>query len=403
MNVVFLGPSFPPEMTYFTRGLHEAGARILGVGDGAIDPRLKPYLSAYLRVPSLTRSDDVHQRVLEWIRDEPIDDVIGNWEPTMLTAARLRESLQLPGMSSDDVMGFRDKPLMRQRVAAAGVRVPLTRRAKTIQEVFEAAKEIGFPLVLKPVDGAGSADTYMIPTFNELKRQLPALIHVDEVSVEEFIQGQEFTYETIAINGTPVFEGMSRYEPNTLDARQNEWISPIIQSLPNLTAPHFRKARLMGQTAMKALGMGTGFTHMEWFLTDQGEVVFGEIACRSPGANMVDLMNFAGDIDLYGAWGQALIHGGIKPLNPKQRSAAIIFKRAAGVGRIRRVTGLNTFINRYRPHIARLDLLPIGAPRRDWQQTFLSDGNIVVRHSDSELTLQMARDAAREIQLYAGP
>ena len=317
MNVVFLGPCFPPEMRDFTRGLKETGARVFGVGDGPVDPRVKPYLDAYLRVPSLTRGDDVHARVLEWVRGESIDDVIGNWEPTMLTAARLRESLQLPGMSSDAVMGFRDKPLMRSRVAAAGVRVPRTLRATTVHEVLEAAQELNFPLVLKPVDGAGSADTFIIRDLAELKRQLPAMIHLTEVSVEEFIQGQEFTYETISINGSPVFEGMSRYEPNTLNARQNEWISPIIQSLSHLNAPHLRKARLMGQRAMKALGMGTGFTHMEWFLTNQGEVIFGEIACRSPGANMVDLMNFAGDIDLYSAWGQAVIHGGIRQLNPR--------------------------------------------------------------------------------------
>ena len=65
---------------------------------------------------------------------------------------------------------------------------------------------------------------------------------------------------------------------------------------------------------------------------------------------MVDLMNFAGDIDLYSAWGQAVIHGGIRLLNPKERSAAIVFKRAAGVGRIQRITGLRTFIHKYRPH-----------------------------------------------------
>ena len=379
---------FPPEMRDFTRGLKETGARVFGVGDGPVDPRVKPYLDAYLRVPSLTRGDDVHARVLEWVRGESIDDVIGNWEPTMLTAARLRESLQLPGMSSDAVMGFRDKPLMRSRVAAAGVRVPRTLRATTVHEVLEAAQELDFPLVLKPVDGAGSADTFIIRDLAELKRQLQAMVHLTEVSVEEFIQGQEFTYETISINGSPVFESMSRYEPNTLNARQNEWISPIIQSLSHLNAPHLRKARLMGQRAMKALGMGTGFTHMEWFLTNQGEVLFGEIACRSPGANMVDLMNFAGDIDLYSAWGQAVIHGGIRQLNPKERSAAIVFKRAAGIGRIQRITGLRTFIHKYRPHIARLDLLPVGARRRDWRQTFLSDGNIVVRHEDPKRRLK---------------
>ena len=403
MNVVFLGPSFPPEMRDFTRGLAQAGARVFGVGDGPPHPSIVPYLSAYLRVPSLIHSADVHERVLAWINGHSIDDVVGNWEPTMLTAAMLRQSLGLNGMSVEQVQGFRDKPLMRQRVAAAGVRIPKTIRAKSVHEVLEAALEIGYPLVIKPVDGAGSADTYVIDNLQDLKTILPRFLHVQEVSVEEFIRGQEFTYETICINGRPVFEGMSRYEPNTLEARQNEWISPIIQSLKNLNLPHLRQARLMGQSALKALGMGTGFTHMEWFLTDKGEVVFGEIACRSPGANMVDLMNFAGDIDLYAAWGEALVHGGINPLRAKSRSAAIVFKRATGKGYIRRITGLHTFIHKYRPHIARVDLLPVGSPRRNWQQTFLSDGNIVVRHQDPELTLRMAREAARSIQLFASP
>ena len=403
MNIVFLGPAFPPEMRDFTRGLAQAGARVFGVGDGAPHPSIVPYLSAYLRVPSLIHGADVHERVLAWIRGHAIDDVVGNWEPTMLTAAMLRRSLGLKGMTLEEVQGFRDKPLMRQRVAAAGVRIPKTLRATSVHEVLEAAQDVGYPLVIKPVDGAGSADTHVVESLSELKAILPSLLHVEEVSVEEFIRGQEFTYETICINGRPVFEGMSRYEPNTLEARQNEWISPIIQSLSNLNLPHLRQARLMGQTALKALGMGTGFTHMEWFLTDTGEIIFGEIACRSPGANMVDLMNFAGDIDLYTAWGQALVHGGIHPIRAKPRSAAIIFKRATGRGYIRRITGLHTFINKYRPHIARLDLLPVGSPRRNWQQTFLSDGNLVVRHEDPELTLSMARDAARSIQLFAGP
>ena len=403
MNVVFLGPAFPPEMRDFTRGLAQAGAKVFGVGDGPLHPAIQPYLSAYLRVPSLTHAQDVHERVLHWLRGHTVDDVIGNWEPTMLTAAKLRQSLGLSGMSVDQVQGFRDKPLMRARVEAAGVRIPKTLRATSIHEVLEATTQIGFPVVLKPVDGAGSADTFIVNTMAELKAALPKLLHVNEVSVEEFIKGQEFTYETICINGKPIFEGMSRYEPNTLEARQNEWISPVIQSLTRLNLPHLRQARLMGQRAIKALGMGTGFTHMEWFLTDQGEVVFGEIACRSPGANMVDLMNYAGDIDLYAAWGQAVVHGGIHPLVPKSRSAAIIFKRATGQGFIRRITGLRTFIHKYRPHIARVDLLPVGSPRRNWRQTFLSDGNVVVRHEDPEYTLMMAREAARAIQLYASP
>ena len=401
MNIVFLGPAFPPEMREFTRGLAEAGASVLGVGDGPPDPRIVPYLKAYLRVPSLVRGPDVVNRVLHWTRNEPIHNVVGNWEPTMLAAAQLRQQLGIAGMTPDEVLGFRDKPIMRDRVKAAGVRVPKTQRAQTVAEVFQATQDIGFPVVVKPVDGAGSADTHIVEDLSALKALLPKLLHVDAISVEEFIKGQEFTYETICIDGSPVYEAMSRYEPNTLDARQNEWISPIIQSLTQLEHPRLREARDMGMKAMQALGMGTGFTHMEWFLTDSGEVVFGEIACRSPGANMVDLMNYAGDVDLYAAWGEAIVHGRLPPLNLASRSAAIVFKRATGRGRIARITGLRSFVERYEPHIARIDLLPIGAPRRDWRQTFLSDGNVVVRHDAPEETLKMARDAARSIHLYA--
>jgi hypothetical protein len=56
---------------------------------------------------------------------------------------------------------------------------------------------------------------------------------------------------------------------------------------------------------------------------------------------------------------------------------------------------------RFGPAIARDALLPVGAPRRDWKATFLSDGNVVVRHRDRETTLEMARQIATHVGMYA--
>ena len=53
-------------------------------------------------------------------------------------------------------------------------------------------------------------------------------------------------------------------------------------------------------------------------------------------------------------------------------------------------------------HIVHLDLLPLGAPRRDWTHTLISDGFVVVRHPDLDTTLEMADRVATELQLYAG-
>ena len=52
MNVVFLAPSYPPEMQQYTRGLAEVGANVFGVGDSArqaLPKSLKPHLSDYLQ------------------------------------------------------------------------------------------------------------------------------------------------------------------------------------------------------------------------------------------------------------------------------------------------------------------------------------------------------------------
>ncbi len=161
MRVVFLAPIFPPEMIEYTRGLAEVGAEVYGVADTpreALPAKVKPYLHDYLQVPRIMDEDDVMERVTEWLRGKTMDRVLSNWEPLVILAARLREKWGMPGMSSDAVRGFRDKQLMKERVAAAGLRVPRSFRCTTEKEMRAAAEQIGYPLILKPIAGAGSAD-----------------------------------------------------------------------------------------------------------------------------------------------------------------------------------------------------------------------------------------------------
>ena len=405
MNVIFLAPGYPPEMQQFTRGLAEVGARVFGVGDshpGSFTAAMKQHLSDYLQVRSMLDEEDVFQRVLASVRGKRIDRIEANWEPVTVLAARLREALGLPGMSVDTVLGFRDKPLMRERVAAAGLRIPITERITSRAEAHAAVQKTGFPAILKPVAGAGSADTFRVDSLDDLDDALARMGHHAEASCEEFITGEEYTYETITIDGVPVIESVCKYFPNALDARKNEWISPIILSIRDLNTPETQGGIALGRQVLKALNMGTGFTHMEWYRPHNGEAMFGEIACRAPGANMVDLMNYTGDIDLYREWARAVCWHSFEASTERKFNAAIVFKRALGQGRIQRIAGLDGFRQRFGPWIAREDLLPIGTARRDWNQTFLSDGNLVVRHPDRATAEHMAFAAATDIQVYAG-
>lgn len=406
VRVLFLSPGYPPEMQQFTRGLGEVGASVLGVGDTPgrlLPPSVRDVLDDYLQVPSSLDEEDVKRRLEEWLRGRPVDRIETNWEPMMLLATDLRERWSLPGMRRDAVLGFRDKVLMRERVAAAGIRVPRSARVSTPREAAEAAERIGFPLIFKPVAGAGSADTWAATSKKELDAVLARTAHVAEASLEELIEGDEYTYETICVDGVPVYEGCTRYYPNVLEARKKEWISPIILTLRDRESPLVADAVAMGRKALTALGMTTGFTHMEWFRSRSGEAVFGEVACRAPGANMVDLMNYAGDVDLFVEWARAVVEGRVDATPQQKYHAAIVFKRAKGRGRIVAHEGLAEYVARHRRHVARVDVLPLGAPRRDWTKTFLSDGNLVVRHPDREAALALAQEAAATIHLHARP
>ena len=404
MKVVFLAPSYPPEMQQYTRGLAEVGAEVYGVGDTplqALPGTLKPYLHDYLQVPRILDEADVVERVTTWLRGRQVDRVLANWEIVVLTAARLRERLGVPGMTVDAVQGFRDKQLMKDRVAAAGLRVPRAVRVRTVAETRAAAEQIGFPLIVKPIAGAGSADTYRADNAAELDAALARMRHVAEASCEEFVDGDEYTFDTVSIAGVPAFANVAQYLPRPLAARTNEWISPVIITVRDMAQPKLAGGIALGHRVLGALGMGDGFTHMEWFRKANGEVVFGEIGCRPGGAHLVDQMNYTCDIDLFREWARAVCWGTFDAPTARKYNAAIIFKRAKGHGRITRIDGLAEFLRRNGEHVVEQRLLPFGSQRRDWKKTLVSDGYLLLRHPDWNRTYQLAMEAATDITMWA--
>ena len=115
MKVIFLGPSYPPEMPDYVRGLAEVGATVYGVGDtpqSMLPEKTKRALSGYLQVRNLFDEAEVAKAVMRWVGSEQIDRVETIWEPMVLTAATLREYLGCPGMRRNVVLGFRDKEIM---------------------------------------------------------------------------------------------------------------------------------------------------------------------------------------------------------------------------------------------------------------------------------------------------
>jgi len=379
MNILMISPGYPAEMALFARGLAAVGASVIGVGDQStsrLPPVARDALAHYEQVASLADEAAVTAVVGALARQVRIERVECLWEPYMILAARLREALDLPGLTVEQTVPFRDKERMKQLLDSAGLRTPWHESATAVADVWAAAERIGFPLILKPIAGAGSADTYRVDSTAELDEILPMLRHVPRVSIEEFVEAEEFTYDTICAGGQVLFENICRYTPRPLQSMQHEWISPVTLAVRDLDDPYLQGGRALGAAVLKVLGFRDGFTHMEWYRKADGEVVFGEIGARPPGGRTVDV--------------------------ERRYNAASIFKRAKGVGRITGYEGLDRLMAEYGEHVVSLELLPVGAPRRDWRATLISDGMVIVRHRELSKTVEIAERFAADLHLHAG-
>jgi biotin carboxylase len=404
MRVLFLAPAYPPEMIQYTRGLAEIGAEIYGVGDTdvrGLPDLVRKQLSGYLAVPRLMDEDDVIRRVRAWLRGKTVDLIVSNWEPLVILAAKLREQFGMPGMSVDTVRAFRDKELMKERLRAAGVRVPRSARVRTENEIRAAAEVIGYPLMLKPIDGAGSADTHRVDEPSGLEPAILAMRNVAEASCEEYIIGEEFTFDTVCIDGKPAYENIAAYLPKPYEMRNIEWISPVIITVRDMQQKRLAPGIALGREVIKALKMETGFTHMEWFLTPKGEAIFGEIGCRPGGAHLVDQMNYTSDIDLFREWARAVCHQRFEARAPRKYNVGIVFKRAQGQGRITAIHGLGQWLAEAGGALVEERLLRPGTKRRNWKNTLLSDGHVIVRHPDWDEAYRLSFAAATGIKMYA--
>jgi len=402
-----ISPGYPADMPLFTRGLARVGARVIGVGDqpvAGLASGVKEALASYLQVPRLWDEERTVETVARWLAERrvEVDLVECLWEPGVVLAARLRERLGVPGLRVEQAVRFRDKEAMKATLDAAGIRTPHHYRARTREQVRDAAARIGFPVIVKPIAGAGSADTWPAESDEELERVVDAMGHVEEVSVEEYVQGEELTFDAVCANGRVLFQNVAWYRVKPLFMRLHPWLSPTTVCFRDLGMEAVTCGVEMGHRVLRALELGSGMVHMEWFRTPQGEAVFGEIGARAPGGRLTHGMNYACDVDLFTGWAEAVTLGRLSQDTTRKYNVGMVFKRAQGPGqRITAIEGLEPILAEHGEHVPVIDLVAVGAPRRDHTREVIGDGWIVARHPDLQTTLHITERLADEVRVLA--
>jgi len=406
MNVVFVEPFFPSNQRQFARALAEAGASVIGIGEypaDALDGQLKDWLYHYERVSSVTDVDAMTAAVRSVQGRVWVDRLEATVEAHTLPAAQVREACSIPGTSARTAWLCRDKPSMKQALREAGVPTAASAAVNSAAEVHAFAEQTGYPLILKPRSGAGALDTVRVDDPAALDQALGVFggQGVGSIAVEEFVEGHEGFYDTIAIGGQVAVDFVSHYYPNVLEAMRTRWISPQFISTNRIdTAPEYAELRDMGRRVISALGIGTSATHMEWFFGPKG-LRFSEIGCRPPGVGAWDLYSAGNDMDIYREWANAIVHGRTSAVPSRHNASGMVALRPDRDGSISGYSGVDELQERYGEWVIDAHLPEPGTPTQPVAAGYMANAYVRMRHPDYDTLRGMLDEVGRTLHVYA--
>src|SRR3954469_25256156 len=347
-----------------------------------IPPDLRERLAAHWRV-----DDALDPRQLAWAvsglsgQIGRVERLVGALEQLRGPLGECRESLRIDGMDVRTAINVRDKSQMKETLRAAGI--PCARHAlvRSAGQATAFADSVGFPLVAKPPAGAGAQSTFRLDDGDMLRGWLAAVpvSDSDPALLEEFLTGDEHTFDSVTLGGATVWASIADYRPPPLEVLRNPWIQWTVVLPRDISGPRYEGIHRWGPAALEALGVTDALTHMEWFARPDGSVAVSEVAARPPGAQLTSMHGYTHDFDLYRAWAELAILGRFEV--PERRFAAgTAYLRGMGHGRVRAVDGLEAGHQRIGPLLVGARLPQPGQPAAT---DYLGEGYAIVRDPDT--------------------
>ena len=314
------------------------------------------------------------------------DRLVAAYEQLQVPLAEVREQRGIAGMRAEAARNFRDKARMKSLLRDAGLPCARHRLAASMEDALAAAREIGLPLVVKPPAGAGAQATTKVDDERALRAAVLAAAPDRErpVLLEEFVTGEEHSFETASIGGRAIWHSLTHYYPSPLEVLRNPWIQWCLVLPREVEEPRYDDIRTAGFRALQVLGMETGLTHMEWFRRPDGTIAISEVAARPPGAQIMTVISRAHDFDAVAAWARLMVFDEFEA-PPRRYAVGAAYLRGQGNGRVRAIHGLDQVERELGSLVVDFKLpTPGQVPTGSYE----GEGFIIVRHPETAVVQQ---------------
>lgn len=258
------------------------------------------YSDEYHNVSILERDKE---KVLTLAKDLQIDGILSYAvDPGVVAASYVAEQMGLPFTCSyETACIFQDKSRFRQFLADNGFNAPHAKGYFNAEDVIKDEDYFNWPVIVKPVDSAGSKGVSRVDAPNDLPK---AIVHALKEShnghfiVEDFLEldGYQSSADCFSIDGKLVY---ADYSDQLFDKDAANPYTPALEIWPStMKLEHQEYLTCELQRLLKLLNCGTGLYNVESRLCKDGRPYIMEVSPRAGGNRIAELQRIGTGIDL---------------------------------------------------------------------------------------------------------
>lgn len=280
-------------------------------------------------------------------KENDIDGVLSiAADVTLPTVAAIAEELSLPGISQEVVKIATDKGLMKNKFVEHGIPTSDFRVVVDLEDAAKAVSELHLPLVVKPVDNAGSRGVIRLDRSDDIAT---AFYYAKDSSksgriiIEEFVKGVECSIDAMTFeNDTQVLAISEKKKDDTYLTATD------ITYPPRMTTEMLEYIDAMTKRVVAAIGLDTGASHTELIIRHSlihpiNDIIYIsvlETAARGGGFGTVsDIIPMVSGVDALAASIQMCL-GEVPDIVPKYKKGAVLRFLTPPTGSVLRIKGL---------------------------------------------------------------
>ncbi len=273
--------------TQACKALKEEGFEVVLVNSNPATIMTDPEMADRTYIEPIT--PEILEKIIERERPDALLPTLGGQTGLNVSVALCESGVlakyevKMIGANYEAIKKGEDRNLFKESMKKIGLDLPKSGLAYSLKEALEVAKEIGFPLIIRPsftLGGTGSGVAYNIEEFEKLAARGLEWSMIGEILIEESVLGwKEFELEVMRDlhDNVVIICSIENFDPMGIHTGDSITVAPA----QTLTDKEYQRMRDAAIRAIREIGVETGGSNIQFAICpEDGRMVIIEMNPR---------------------------------------------------------------------------------------------------------------------------